>query len=94
MCELITVVIHYCLPLIIHPCHVICFSESAVKRRYNKQRQPANEDADDDSDEFERDEQERRKDLEERDAFADRLKKKDKEKTRNVMSKTDKKVSS
>lgn len=46
-----------------------------------------------DSDEWEREEEERRKDLEERDAFADRLKKRDKEKTRNIMERSDKKVS-
>lgn len=37
-------------------------------------------------------EEERLKDLEERDAFADRLKDKDKEKTRQIVSKSDKKV--
>lgn len=46
-----------------------------------------------DSDEWEREEEERRKDLEERDAFADRLKKRDKEKTRNIIERSDKKVS-
>ena len=46
-----------------------------------------------DSDEWEREEEKRRKDLEERDAFADRLKKRDKEKTRNIMERSDKKVS-
>lgn len=45
-----------------------------------------------DSDEWEREEEERRKDLEERDAFADRLKKRDKEKTRNIMERSDKKA--
>ena len=47
---------------------------------------------DSDSDEWEKEERERRKDLEERDAFADRLKQKDKEKTRNIMERSDKKV--
>lgn len=45
-----------------------------------------------DSDEWEKEEEERRKDLEERDAFADRLKQRDKDKTRNIMERSDKKV--
>ena len=45
-----------------------------------------------DSDEWEKEEDKRKKDLEERDAFADRLKKRDKEKTRNIMERSDKKV--
>ena len=44
-------------------------------------------------DEWEKSEKERVKDLEERDAFSARLKEKDKEKQRNVMEKSDKKVS-
>ena len=44
-------------------------------------------------DEFERAEKEREDDLKERDAFSKRLIEKDKEKTRSIMSKTDKKVS-
>ncbi|XP_068697159.1 pre-mRNA-splicing factor ATP-dependent RNA helicase DHX16-like [Montipora foliosa] len=47
---------------------------------------------DSDSDEWEKEERERRKDLEERDAFADRLKQKDKQKTRNIMERPDKKA--
>ena len=47
---------------------------------------------DSDSDEWENAEDERHRDLEERDAFAERLRKKDKEKTRNVMERSDKKV--
>ena len=43
-------------------------------------------------DEWEKSEKERVKDLEERDAFSARLKEKDKEKQRNVMEKSDKKV--
>ena len=46
-----------------------------------------------DSDEWEKEEEERRKDLQERDAFADRLKQRDKEKTRSIMERSDKKVS-
>ena len=45
-----------------------------------------------DSDEWEKEEEERRKDLQERDAFADRLKQRDKDKTRNIMERSDKKV--
>jgi len=47
---------------------------------------------DSDSDEWEKEEKERKKDLEERDAFANRLKQKDKEKTRNILERSDKKV--
>lgn len=46
-----------------------------------------------DSDEWEKEEEERKKDLEERDAFADRLKQRDKDKTRSIMERSDKKVS-
>ena len=42
--------------------------------------------------EFEAQERERRADLKERDEFATRLREKDKEKTRQIMSKSDKKV--
>ena len=49
---------------------------------------------DESDDEFDKLEDERQRDLEERDAFAERLKEKDKEKTRQVMSKSDKKVCS
>ena len=45
-----------------------------------------------DSDEWEKAEEERLRDLDERDAFAERLRKKDKEKTRNIMERSDKKV--
>lgn len=45
-----------------------------------------------DSDEWEKEEEERRKDLQERDAFADRLKQRDKEKTRSIMERSDKKA--
>ena len=46
-----------------------------------------------DSDEWEKEEEERKKDLAERDAFADRLKQRDKEKTRSIVERSDKKVS-
>lgn len=56
-------------------------------------------DKDDDRDETEEDseeemEKDRLKDLDERDKFAERLKKKDKEKQRSVMSKSEKRVNS
>ena len=50
-------------------------------------------DRDESEDSYEEMEEARLRDLEERDAFAGRLKDKDKEKTRQVMSKTEKKVS-
>lgn len=46
----------------------------------------------DSDDEFDREERERLQDLKERDEFASRLKEKDKEHTRQVMSKSEKKV--
>ncbi|XP_066295564.1 pre-mRNA-splicing factor ATP-dependent RNA helicase DHX16-like [Branchiostoma lanceolatum] len=49
-------------------------------------------DSDSDMDEWDREEKERVRDLEERDAFAERLKEKDKEKTRNIMERSDKKA--
>lgn len=45
-----------------------------------------------DSDEWEKEEEERKKDLQERDAFADRLKQRDKDKTRSIVERSDKKV--
>jgi hypothetical protein len=44
------------------------------------------------SDELEKGEKERRKDLQERDDFANRLRKKDKDKTRQILSKSERKV--
>jgi len=45
-----------------------------------------------DEEEWEREERERIQDLEERDAFAERVKQKDKDKTRHVLERNDKKV--
>ncbi|KAK2143518.1 hypothetical protein LSH36_834g00067 [Paralvinella palmiformis] len=59
-------------------------SEPVIKKTKN--------DPDDSEDEFEKLEAERMQDLNERDAFASRLKEKDKEKTRQVMSKTERKA--
>ena len=64
---------------------VLCnFRDEPVK----KQQYPD----DDDDDDFDEQERERMKDLKERDEFADRMKNKDKEKTRQIMSKSEKKV--
>lgn len=46
----------------------------------------------DSEDEWDRSERERLQDLEERDAFAERVKRKDKDKTRNILERSDKKV--
>ena len=46
----------------------------------------------DDDDDFDEQERERLRDLKERDEFADRMKDKDKGKTRQIMSKSEKKV--
>ncbi|KAH1183446.1 hypothetical protein KIL84_004938 [Mauremys mutica] len=46
----------------------------------------------DSEDEWDRSERERLQDLEERDAFAERVKRKDKEKTRNILERSDKKA--
>ena len=43
-------------------------------------------------DEWERTERERLQDLEERDAFAERVRQRDKDRTRNVLERSDKKV--
>lgn len=47
---------------------------------------------DDEEEEWEKEERERLQDLEERDAFAERVKQKDKEKTRHILERNDKKV--
>lgn len=45
-----------------------------------------------DEEEWEKEERERLQDLEERDAFAERVKQKDKDKTRHILERNDKKV--
>lgn len=45
-----------------------------------------------DEEEWEREERERQQDIEERDAFAERVRQRDKDKTRNIAERTDKKV--
>lgn len=46
----------------------------------------------DEEEEWEKEERERLQDLEERDAFAERVKQRDKEKTRHILERNDKKV--
>lgn len=80
-------------------------SKSDNKKQYRKKQESSSEssseeenlDKDDDRDETDEDseeemEKDRLKDLDERDKFAERLKKKDKEKQRSVMSKSEKKA--
>lgn len=50
------------------------------------------EQVEEEEEEWEREERERLQDIEERDAFAERVKLKDKDKTRNIAERTDKKV--
>lgn len=45
-----------------------------------------------DEEEWEKEERERQQDIEERDAFAERVRQRDKDKTRNITERTDKKV--
>lgn len=45
-----------------------------------------------DEEEWEKEERERQQDIEERDAFAERVRQRDKDKTRNIAERTDKKV--
>jgi len=61
------------------------------KKKKKKRKEETNE-ADSDEDEFERMENERQRDLKERDEFHQRMVAKDKEKQRNVASKSDKKA--
>ncbi|KAL5012827.1 hypothetical protein ScPMuIL_011378 [Solemya velum] len=61
--------------------------ETVIKRRSKHVSRSESEDSDSDSEEMERE-----KDLKERDEFSKRLKKKDMEKTRNVLSKSEKKA--
>ena len=58
----------------------------------SNESEKTNKQDDDEEEEWEKEEGERLQDLEERDAFAERVKLKDKDKTRNIMERTDKKV--
>ncbi|KAL8212975.1 UNVERIFIED_CONTAM: putative pre-mRNA-splicing factor ATP-dependent RNA helicase dhx16 [Gekko kuhli] len=57
-----------------------------------EQKPAASPKKEDSEDEWDRSERERLQDLEERDAFAERIKRKDKEKTRNILERSDKKA--
>ena len=57
-----------------------------------EQKANPEEEEDEEEEEWEREERERVQDIEERDAFAERVKLKDKDKTRNIAERTDKKV--
>lgn len=52
----------------------------------------AKDEEEEEEEEWEREERERLQDLEERDAFAERVKLKDKDKTRHILERNDKKV--
>ncbi|KAM8952383.1 pre-mRNA-splicing factor ATP-dependent RNA helicase DHX16 [Pelodytes ibericus] len=65
-------------------------SSDSESDQIQKEKVPSPHSASDD--EEEREEMERLKDLEERDAFAERVKKRDKEKTRNIVERSDKKA--
>ncbi|XP_033123605.1 pre-mRNA-splicing factor ATP-dependent RNA helicase DHX16-like [Anneissia japonica] len=64
-------------------------SESEEEQRHSKKRR-FKDDTSSDSDEWNKEEKERLKDLKERDEFANRLKRKDKDRTRNVADKSSK----
>ncbi|XP_038227267.1 pre-mRNA-splicing factor ATP-dependent RNA helicase DHX16 isoform X3 [Dermochelys coriacea] len=67
--------------------------EEASEEENEAEREPEPSLAGKDSeDEWDRSERERLQDLEERDAFAERVKRKDKEKTRNILERSDKKA--
>ncbi|XP_070581669.1 pre-mRNA-splicing factor ATP-dependent RNA helicase DHX16-like [Ptychodera flava] len=67
-------------------------SDDDRDRGVKKFKDAGDSDSDSDSDEWDKAERERLQDLKERDEFAERMKKKDKEKTRNVTEKTNKKA--
>ncbi|XP_046895351.1 pre-mRNA-splicing factor ATP-dependent RNA helicase DHX16 isoform X2 [Hypomesus transpacificus] len=65
-------------------------SEEDIQK--SNESEKTNKQDDDEEEEWEKEERERLQDLEERDAFAERVKLKDKDKTRNIMERTDKKA--
>lgn len=67
------------------------WSSSSESEEETKQTQMKRESSSD-SDDWEKEEEQRKQDLEERDAFSERVKQKDKEKTRNIMERSDKKA--
>lgn len=60
--------------------------------RYSEQDKRDSAEEEDEEEEWEKEERERQQDIEERDAFAERVKLKDKDKTRHIAERTDKKV--
>ena len=67
-------------------CSFLCVDDRRVTKSHGEASSGSS------SDEWERAEKERKQDLDERDAFADRLRLKDKGRTRNVTERTSKKV--
>ncbi|XP_015268330.1 PREDICTED: putative pre-mRNA-splicing factor ATP-dependent RNA helicase DHX16 [Gekko japonicus] len=67
-------------------------SDGRVSSSDGEQKPAASPKKEDSEDEWDRSERERLQDLEERDAFAERIKRKDKEKTRNILERSDKKA--
>lgn len=68
-------------------CFVFCSGRLAAQAQLGGKR-----DGEEEEEEWEKEERERLQDLEERDAFSERVKKRDKEKTRHVLERSDKKV--
>ncbi|XP_070822733.1 pre-mRNA-splicing factor ATP-dependent RNA helicase DHX16 [Chaetodon trifascialis] len=67
--------------------------EEAPKRGHsNKSDHKSLEKEEEEEEEWEKEERERQQDIEERDAFAERVKQRDKDKTRNITERTDKKA--
>ena len=60
--------------------------------KFDRKKNKSNYGSNSDSDDYEKIEKNRKEDLKERDEFAERLKKRDKEKTRNLVEKSDKKA--
>ncbi|XP_062395625.1 pre-mRNA-splicing factor ATP-dependent RNA helicase DHX16 [Sardina pilchardus] len=67
-------------------------SEEEKKSEQMISKAQKKEDEEDQEEDWEKEERERQQDLEERDAFAERVKLKDKQKTRSIMERTDKKA--
>lgn len=66
--------------------------EEAPKRQGDQKSLKKNDDEEEEEEEWEKEERERQQDIEARDAFAERVKLKDKDKTRNITERTDKKA--
>lgn len=70
--------------------NAFCFSN--IRGNSGQVGHMSDEKGEDEEEEWEKEERERQQDIEERDAFAERVKQKDKDKTRNITERTDKKV--